>query len=47
VDNETQTQFDMNYGKTHSKTWKMKNEHCRTWNMAITRKKKKNEKLTG
>ena len=30
--NETQTNFDMKYGRKHSKTWKIRNAHCRTWN---------------
>ena len=38
VENETQTLFDLEYGKKHSKTWKMRTAHCRNWN--ITRKMK-------
>ena len=32
----------MEYGKKHSKTWKIRNAHCRTWNMA---RKLKNVKV--
>ena len=34
VENETQTLFDLEYGKKHSKMWKMTNTQCRTWMMA-------------
>jgi hypothetical protein len=34
VENETQTLFDLEYGKKHSKTWKMRNAHSGTWIMA-------------
>ena len=34
VENETQTLFDLEYGKEHSKTWKMRNAHCRTKSMS-------------
>jgi hypothetical protein len=46
MENETQTLFDLEYGKQHSKMWKMRNAHCRTWNMAIKLEKGKNEELT-
>ena len=36
----------MDYGEKHSKTWKMRNAHCRTWSMARKFKIKKNEKYT-
>ena len=42
VENETQTLFDLEYGKKHSKMWKMTNTHCRTWIMA---RKLKNVKM--
>ena len=35
VENEKQTLFDLEYRKKHSKTWKIKNEHCRTWSMVL------------
>ena len=28
------TLYYLEYGKKHSKTWKMRNPHRRTWNMA-------------
>jgi len=31
---ETQTLCDLEYGEKHGKTCKMRNTHCRTWNMA-------------
>jgi hypothetical protein len=34
VENETQTLVYLEYGEKYSKTWKMKNAHCRTWSMA-------------
>ena len=34
VENETQKLFDLDYGEKHSKTRKMRNEHCRNWKMA-------------
>jgi len=40
VKNETQTLFDLEFGKKHSKKWKMWNAHCRIWNIA--RKTEKN-----
>jgi hypothetical protein len=46
VENETQKLFDVEYGGKHSKTWKMRNAHCRTWNMARKLKMMKNEKHT-
>jgi hypothetical protein len=44
VENETQTLYDVQYDK-HWKTWKMKNAHCRTWNMLrkLTNNNKKKE----
>ena len=43
VENETQTLFDLEYCKKHSKMQKMRIVHCRTWNMA--RKLKKTRKM--
>ena len=40
VINETQTQFDLEYGEKHSKAWKMRNTHFRTGHRA-----KNSEKL--
>ena len=34
VENETQTLFDLEYSKKHSKAFKMRNIHCRSQNMA-------------
>ena len=31
VENETQTLFDLEYVEKHSKTWKMRNTHCRPY----------------
>ena len=33
VENEKCTLQDQGYGEKHSKTWKMRNAHCRTWSM--------------
>ena len=33
VENETQTLYDLEYDKQHSKTWILRNAHCRNWNM--------------
>ena len=47
VENEKQTLFDLEYGRKHWKNWKMRNAHCRTWNMArILKKRGKWEKDT-
>ena len=40
VENNTQTIFDLENGRKHSKTGKMRNAHCMTWNMARKMKKK-------
>ena len=32
-ENEKVTWKDLEYDKQHSKTWKMRNAHCRNWNM--------------
>ena len=42
-ENETHTPFNLEYGGKHSKTWKMRNAHCRTWNMARKLKIMENE----
>ena len=39
VENETQTLYDLEYGKKQWKTWKIRNSHCRTWNMVRKLKK--------
>ena len=46
VENETETLYDQEYGKKHSRTCKMKNSHCRTWSMARILKIMENEKHT-
>ena len=46
VENETQTLFDMEYGKKHSKTWKIRNAQCRTLKMTRKLKILENEKRT-
>ena len=46
VENETQTLFGLEYGEKHSKTWKMRNAQCRTWNMARILENVKIEKRT-
>ena len=43
-ENETHTLFHLEYGLQHSKTWKMRNSHCRTWNMARKLQTMENEK---
>ena len=40
VENETQTLFDLEYGKKNSKACKMKNTHCRSQNMARNTEKR-------
>jgi hypothetical protein len=42
----TQTLFDLEFLKKHSKKWKMRNAHSRTWRMARKLKKVENEKHT-
>jgi hypothetical protein len=32
-ENETHTQFHLECELNHSKSWKMRSAHCRTWNM--------------
>jgi ABC-type dipeptide/oligopeptide/nickel transport system ATPase component len=44
IENETQTLYDLEYGEKHSKRCKMRNAHCRTWNMAIKQKNEKKER---
>ena len=39
VENETQTLFDLEYGKKYSKTWKMRIAHDKTWSMVRIMKK--------
>jgi hypothetical protein len=34
MENEKHTLSDLGYGKKHSKTRKMRNAHCGTWNIA-------------
>ena len=46
VENETQTVFDLEFGKEHSKTWKRRNAHCRTRNKARNNKNVENEMHT-
>jgi hypothetical protein len=36
----------MEYGEKHFKTWKMRNGHCRTWNMARKVKNLENARQT-
>ena len=44
--NKTCTLQNLEYGKKHSKSWKMKHSYCRTWNMARKQKIMENEKHT-
>ena len=37
---------DLEYGEKHSKTWKRRNAHYRTWNMARNNKNVENEMHT-
>ena len=46
VENETQTLFDLEYGKKHSKMWKMRNTQCRTWIMVRKLKNVQKETYT-
>jgi hypothetical protein len=46
VKNETQTLYGLEYGKKHSKSWKMKNAHCSTWSMVRKLKNVENETRT-
>ena len=46
MENETETLFDLEYGKQNSKTWKMRNAYCTTWIMARKLKIMENEKHT-
>jgi hypothetical protein len=47
MENETLKLCDLEYVQRHSKTWKMWNTPCRTWNMArkLTNKKNETQKL--
>ena len=42
----TQTLFDLEFLKKHSKKWKMRNAHSRDWSMARKIKIIENEKQT-
>ena len=42
--NETQTNFDLEYGGRNSKTWKIRNIHCKSWNIERKLKMIENEK---
>ena len=44
MENETQTVYDLKYGKQHSNTWKMRNAQSRTWSMVRNVKIIENEK---
>ena len=47
MENETQTMYELEYGKKYWKTLKMRNAHCRTCNMAgKLKKRRKWEKQT-
>jgi hypothetical protein len=46
VENETQTMYELEYGKKYWKTWKLWNDHYGTQDMARNLKKVKNEKQT-
>ena len=46
VENERQTLYDLEYSEKYSKTWKMRNAHCRTCSMVSILKILENEKLT-
>jgi hypothetical protein len=46
VENETQILFKLECGEKHSKTWKMRYAHYRTWSMARKVKIMENEKST-
>ena len=42
--NEKYTLQDVKYGEENGKRWKIRNVHCRTWNMARKLKIMENEK---
>ena len=46
VKNEMETLFDVEYVQKHSKTWKMRIAHYRTWSMARKLKNMENETQT-
>ena len=46
VDNETQALYNLECGEKHWKTWKMRNAHFMTWNMASKLKNVENETQT-
>ena len=46
VENEILTLNDQEYGEKHSKTWKMRNAQCQTWNMVKISNNVKIEKRT-
>ena len=46
MENETQRLYDLEYGEKHSKTWKMRNAHCRNQNMEGKLKNLENETQT-
>ena len=46
MENETQTVYDLEYGKQHSNMWKMRNAQSITWSMERKLKIIKNEKHT-
>ena len=33
MENEKNTQQDLEYGEKHGNTWKMRHKHCMTWKM--------------
>ena len=43
VENEKEKLFDMEYGEKHTKMWKIRKAHCRTWSMARKLKIMENE----
>jgi hypothetical protein len=46
VENETQTLYDLEYGKTTGKMWKMSHKQFRTWSMARKLRNEENQQLT-
>ena len=44
VENEKEKLFDMEYGEKHTKMWKIRKAHYRTWSMARKLKIMENEK---
>ena len=45
LENETQKLYDLDYGEKTEKTWKMRQKHCMTCNMARNTQKHGKQKM--